>query len=265
MIRILLKIKKFYFNQPSFFSFNFSQLKSMKFYTNNKYQLTIIKSMIVFLVLIASTLTAILLTPKMNVVKRNPDFEKIIPFKFGDWQEIKDPFAQVSLSTDKNDLINQIYDRVLMRTYINSNGDKVMLAIAYALEQKQDVKIHRPEVCYVAQGFRIVSKAENKLVMKSLFKPIGAQELLMENGSRYEAVSYWIRIGNSYPKEGFSARFKILKEGLKGKILDGILVRSSIALNEGSGAGIAFEIQKKFLTDLVESVKPLERSLLVVE
>mgnify|MGYP003340463721 CR=1 FL=1 len=49
----------------------------------------------------------------------------------------------------------QPYDQTLMRTYANSHGEQIMLALAWGERQRQDVKVHRPEVCYPAQGFAI--------------------------------------------------------------------------------------------------------------
>ncbi len=51
------------------------------------------------------------------------------------------------------------YDDVLMRAYGNSQGDIVLLAVAYGRNQRQEVKIHRPDVCYTAQGFQLVERS----------------------------------------------------------------------------------------------------------
>ena len=136
-----------------------------------------------------------------------------------------------------------------------------MLALAYAHEQKQDVKIHRPEVCYIAQGFEQIKKTPNVIYIPDT-KPIAAQRLLMRNSNRTETVSYWIRIGDDYPTTGMSARWKILRDGLKGKILDGILVRASIALNDETGEALAYEKQEAFMVDLVNSTKLTAPNLL---
>ncbi len=38
-----------------------------------------------------------------------------------------------------------------LRSYVNANGDVVMLALAYGRHQRQEIKIHRPELCYTSQ------------------------------------------------------------------------------------------------------------------
>ncbi|MFX5562593.1 exosortase C-terminal domain/associated protein EpsI, partial [Acinetobacter baumannii] len=84
----------------------------------------------------------------------------VIPTQFGQWKEVPSPFLHVNVGledgTDRS--TDQPYDDVLGRTYVNSQGQMVMLALAYAKEQTQDVKIHLPEVCYVAQGFVLSGK-----------------------------------------------------------------------------------------------------------
>jgi EpsI family protein len=225
-------------------------------------QITQRKSLLVAAILILAALLAVKLTPTMHAVNTTPDIDSIIPVEFGDWKQIADPFTQVSLTTGGNDLASQLYDKVVMRTYANKNGDRVMLAIAYAREQKQDIKIHRPEVCYVAQGFQLLSKTNNTM---NLFeaRPVKASRLLVSNQNRYETVSYWIRIGDDYPVNGMSARLKILGDGLKGKVLDGVLVRVSTAISSPAGAEEAYKGQEEFVKNLIGSVQASKRSLFI--
>ncbi len=217
-------------------------------------QMTQRKSLLVAILLILSALLAVKLTPTMHVVNTTPDLDTIIPVEFGEWKRIADPFTQVGLTTGGNDLASQLYDKVVMRTYANKHGDRVMLAIAYAREQKQDIKIHRPEVCYVAQGFQLLSKTNNTINV-SAAKSIKALRLLVSNQNRYETVSYWVRIGDDYPASGMSARLKILRDGLKGKVLDGVLVRASTAISDPAAAEAAYKKQESFLVELVDFTK----------
>ena len=225
------------------------------------------KSFLVCVLLILSALSALLLTPKYYSVTTVPDLATMIPTKFKKWKEISSPFTQVGLTTDKNSLVNQLYDGVLMRTYVNDKGDQVMLALAYAREQKQDIKIHRPEVCYVAQGFEMLKKTSSNISMQQsqITKPVAMNRLLVRNQSRSEAVSYWIRIGDAYPGDGMAARMKILREGLHGKVLDGILVRASTVLENESDSGTAYQNQEEFLKDLLNSLPPKQQALFVAK
>ena len=225
------------------------------------------KSFLVCVLLILSALSALLLTPKYYSVTTVPDLATMIPTKFKKWKEISSPFTQVGLTTDKNSLVNQLYDGVLMRTYVNDKGDQVMLALAYAREQKQDIKIHRPEVCYVAQGFEMLKQTSSNISMQQsqIAKPVAMNRLLVRNQNRSEAVSYWIRIGDAYPGDGMAARMKILREGLHGKVLDGILVRASTVLEDESDSVTAYQNQEKFLKDLLNSLPPKQQAFFVAK
>jgi EpsI family protein len=225
-------------------------------------QITQRKSVLVAVLLILAALFAVKLTPTIHVVNATPDLDTIIPMEFGEWKQIADPFTQVGLTTGGNDLASQLYDKIVMRTYANNSGDRVMLAIAYAREQKQDIKIHRPEVCYVAQGFQLLNKT-NYTINVSAAKPIKAQRLLVSNQNRYETVSYWVRIGDDYPAGGMSARLKILRDGLKGKVLDGVLVRVSTAISDQAGSAAAYQRQEDFLKNLLVTLPSDQKSILI--
>ena len=226
-------------------------------------QITQVKSLIITSLLILTTLLAARLTPTTHTTEVTPELDTIIPMQFGEWKKVVDPFTQVGLTTGKNDLVNQLYDKVVMRTYENKSGDKVMLAIAYAHEQKQDIKIHRPEVCYVAQGFQLLNKVPNTINIGAS-KLIKGQRLLVKNQNRYEAISYWIRIGDDYPTGGMSARLKILKDGLKGKILDGVLVRVSTIISDPITAPDAYKRQEAFIVEFVNTTKSSIPNVLAV-
>jgi EpsI family protein len=148
-----------------------------------------------------------------------------------------------------------------MRTYVNQKGDQVMLALAYATEQKQDIKIHRPEVCYVAQGYQLLDMKTNT-INPNQSTDIPAQRLLLRNQNRSEAVTYWIRIGDEYPIGGIAQRMKILRDGLKGKVVDGILVRASTVLGDESESSPAYGQHEKFLADLL-TILPADKQMLL--
>lgn len=224
-------------------------------------ELPVNKSILVGIVLLLSGLFAWVLTPEQSAVVAPPDFESIIPDQFGEWKRVPDLFVQAGLTTDKNDEVNVLYDRVLMRTYVNEKGDQVMLALAYAIEQKQDIKIHRPEVCYVAQGYQLLNKKTN-ILNPNQKTDIPAQRLLLRNQNRAEAVTYWIRIGDEYPIGGLAQRLKILRDGLRGEVVDGILVRASTVLGDEADAVTAYVQHEKFLANLLSSM-PIDKQMLL--
>lgn len=220
-------------------------------------------SVMIFAFLVFTALAAALATPKYNALTKPPTLEKVIPKQFGEWKDKPSPYAQVSVNTFAQAISDAIYDQVLMRTYENASGNQVMLAVAYAGEQRQEIKIHQPEVCYPAQGFEMLNMHNHVFNLKGYASPIKGKQLIFKKGNKIEAVSYWIRLGNIFPMSGIEMRIKILKEGLKGNVDDGVLVRVSTLVDEVSDAKKAYQLQEQFMASLISSVAITSPSLLV--
>nr|AAF72045.1 putative morphology protein 2 [Zoogloea ramigera] len=73
-----------------------------------------------------------------------------------------------------------------------------MLALAYAKEQRQDVKLHLPEICYPAQGYKVMSLSPAPLTMSAGAPALPGKHMLATGQGRLEAVTYWTRISDAY-------------------------------------------------------------------
>lgn len=190
-----------------------------------------------------------------------------VPARFGDWTQIETDVAQVNptVNPDTPRDINNPYDDVLMRTYVNSGGEVVFLALAYGRNQRQEVKIHRPDLCYVAQGFKLLRQVPTVFPGQGdTALPIDGERMLVQSTGRMEAVSYWIRIGNMYSKSAWATRYYIFEQGLKGHGLDGILVRvSQIVPDPARVSEQLYSRQEQFVTELVAAMPPAVRRLLI--
>jgi EpsI family protein len=168
--------------------------------------------------------------------------------------------VNLALKRGDDDSPDQVYDQVLMRTYRNTKGESVMLALAWGRQQRQEVKIHRPELCYVAQGFTISTNRP--------FEPIGSpgpsgRAMVATHPRRVEPVLYWVRIGNTISSSAWNTRLYILSEGLKGRIPDGILVRTSQIVRTTDGVARSHDLQSTFLRELVDALPTEHKALLV--
>ena len=196
---------------------------------------------------------AIALTPNRHLVSEGAvNLEQMIPHDFKGWRELKTGIIQMDLSPRDGEerTMNQPYDQTLMRTYVRDDGAIVMLALAYGRSQRQEVKIHRPEGCYYAQGFAVKSKKADVLEVVA-GKQVAVNRLLTENRRRVEPVTYWIRIGDKLTSSAWEIRTVIFLEGLRGRIPDGMLVRVSTSLSPGADVPAAYSVQDAFLKDLV--------------
>lgn len=228
-------------------------------------RISLISSVAVFAVLIFAAVMAVLATPHLVAVTDNVDLEASVPQAFGDWKMIPSGAVQVRLTTGDETNMNQPYDQTVMRTYVNTKtGEYVQLALAWGRRQRQEVKVHRPDLCYVAQGYKVDSLSE------AVFEDVGHQKLNVTGKRMYasnsrsgEAVAYWIRIGSLYSEDALETRLYILAEGLKGRIPDGILVRASRPVRTSEDAMEAYPSLESFLKELVVAAPPSVQSYLI--
>jgi EpsI family protein len=87
--------------------------------------------------------------------------------------------------------------------------------------------------------------------------------MLASSNNRSEIVLYWIRIGNFISQNAWQTRFYIFKQGLKGIVADGILVRTSQILENNLTEQESIDVQKHFLNDLITAV-PLPYRYLII-
>lgn len=199
---------------------------------------------------------ATILKPHLHYATSDSHFDRSIPKSFGQWNEIEQSTPQVSVVSDERSLVQQLYDDTLMRTYVDKDGHQIMVALAYAKEQRQDVKIHQPDICYPAQGYQMQKTETVSFDKLRSAHPVIGKRQLYYGQNHLEAVSYWIRVGDRTLTSGLQMRLKIIADGLfNNRLDDGILVRVSSAISDESKTTEAYQLQEKFLTEFVESVE----------
>lgn len=173
-----------------------------------------------------------------------PDLETLFPKTFRDWRI--DPSLPVILpAPDVQALLDKIYNQVLARTYVNAQGQRIMLSVAYGGDQSDGTSAHRPEVCYPAQGFAIKS---NKTAVLTAGPPrLRVRLLESQLGGRYEPITYWVVVGSEVVLSGLEQKWAQMRFGLRGIIADGLLVRVSSIDNV---AARAHKLQAQFIADL---------------
>lgn len=180
--------------------------------------------------------------------------ETELPRRFGDWA-IDENLPVVLPSPDVQALLNLIYSQVLARTYVNGRGQRIMLSIAYGGDQSDGTRAHRPEVCYPAQGFQIISNRIGSMQVDGHAQPV--RQLTAKLGSRIEPISYWMMIGEQIALSGFEQKKAQLRYGARGVIADGLLMRIS---SIGPDDEVTRELHQRFVGDLYRAVDPAVRS-----
>ncbi|MDP4299059.1 exosortase-associated protein EpsI, B-type [Leptothrix discophora] len=150
--------------------------------------------------------------------------EPSLPNEFGDWKLI--PTNGGVVNPQQNQLLNSLYSEIINRTYVNSSGQRVMLSIAYGKNQNDSFQVHKPEICYPAQGFQLLDSKEDIVTTSHGSVPVKRlQTSLTER--RIEPVTYWILVGEKVVKSGFEKKYEEMRWATQGYIVDGLLFRVS--------------------------------------
>ena len=198
-----------------------------------------------------AALGAHLLTPRQLLADLEPvHLEQMVPKQFGDWKALPQHDGVIT-SPEQEAFIKSIYSQTLSRVYVDSQGHRVMLSIAYTRDQSDNAgtQSHKPEICYPAQGFQIVSNQTQQLVLGDFSLPV--RRLVAVQGNRVEPISYWTMVGNQPVVSGVRTKIVQMAYGIKGVIPDGLIFRVS---NITSSLDDGFNLNAKFINSLVHSV-----------
>ena len=213
------------------------------------------RNFILLALMLATSVGAIVMRPTHRIADRGPkvDLEAMIPRTFADWREEKQSSAQI-VDPQQKEMLDTIYNQILTRTYVNGSGYRIMLSIAYGSDQSDSMQVHRPEICYPAQGFVLESKQTGSLAINHGTIPV--TRIFTTLGQRSEPVTYWTTIGDQVIKPGIHKKLIEMSYGLTGKIPDGMLIRVS---SIDPKTGHAYEIQNRFSAQMLEALAPEQR------
>lgn len=218
-----------------------------------------IVSLMLGLLMVLSAVLTLAVTPSADIAdaRSQLDLEAMIPGSFGDW-EIDSSAETLMVNPEVNETINKLYSETLSRTYTNTQGERVMLSIAYGRDQKKDLQVHRPEICYRSNGFSISELT--KTFVDTTIGRVPVMRLVAKQGARNEPITYWIRVGDSLTRGWFEQKVALISYGLTGEVPDGLLFRvSTISSDEQE----SYRVQQIFLTALLQAVKSEDRHWLV--
>ena len=210
------------------------------------------RALLVALLMVAGAAAAVLARPTKHMADQvgMPNLETLFPQQFGPWR--MDTSMPVILpSPDVQALLDKIYNQVLSRTYINTEGQRIMLSVAYGGDQSDGTSAHRPEVCYPAQGFAITDNRAVSLPIGPRQLPV--RQLMSKLGPRNEPITYWVVVGGEVVTTGLSQKLAQMRYGVRGIIADGMLVRVS-SIDQDMGRGHA--LQARFVGDLATQMDP---------
>ena len=189
--------------------------------------------------------------PRQMMAEREPmpSLEQLLPLQIGDWTH--DQGADTLLvAADLQANVQRLYSQTLSRTYVNQQGDRIMLSIAYGGQQLGiELQAHRPEYCYVAQGFSLLEVQQSVLPLSG--QSLDVRRLVAVQNGRVEPITYWMTVGRHTTLPGLGRKLVQLRYGLLGEIPDGVLVRIS-SLDRDSVR--AYAIHANFAAALQQAV-----------
>ena len=214
------------------------------------------RALLAALIMLAGAALAYLGKPGVYLADQigKPDLESLFPKQFGRWR-LDARMGVVLPAPDVQAALDAIYNQVLSRTYVNADGQRIMLSVAYGGDQSDGTSAHRPEICYPAQGFEIT--ANTKAVQNTALGTLPVRQLMSRLGGRNEPITYWVVVGSEVATSGIEQKLAQMRYGLRGVISDGMLVRvSSIDADRARGHAL----QSAFISELAGAMPSPARS-----
>lgn len=208
-------------------------------------------SLILTVLLLLTAVAAQWLTPRQMMAEREPMpvLEQLVPQQMGEW--LHDQGADTLLvAADLQANVQRLYSQTLSRTYVNAQGDRIMLSVAYGGRQLgNELQAHRPEFCYQAQGFSLLDAHQSVLPLAG--QSLEVRRLVAVQHGRVEPITYWMTVGKQTTLPGLGRKLMQMRYGLLGEIPDGALVRIS-SLDGDSGR--AYAMHANFVAALQQAV-----------
>lgn len=181
------------------------------------------------------------------------DLAALFPDAFGEWRV--DPRSSALVRpADAQGKAYGLYDQVLERTFVNPAGARVMLSVAYGGEQSNKLQLHRPEVCYRANGYEVGDAHAEPLRLAG--RSLTATRLHANRPGRSEPITYWTVLGGEVAAGNLSFQWRRAAHSLRGEVLDGLLVRISTVDHDTARA---YALQAAFAATLAEALPPAAR------
>jgi len=217
--------------------------------------------LVLLAVCVGTALTAWAATPRLVAQTASPSLADLVPTEFAGWKADTAASNSLIVNPEQQAVLETLYSDTLSRNYINSAGQRVMLSLAYGANQSRATQVHRPEVCYPAQGFTLGTLT--KVTLDGAGAPLPAYRMTASLGRRHEFVTYWIRLGDIVVRGAAEQGMARLRYGLSGALPDGLVFRVSDLGPSDRTEPTTWDAQDQFVKDLLRSLPLTSRRFLV--
>ena len=150
-------------------------------------------------------------------------FSDAIPDEIAGWRSRKSADLVLPPEDDTQDAL---YQNLETRIYEGKDLPSIMFLLGFSSVQQNNIQVHRPEVCYPASGYPILSSEPVELTYGQ--SQIRGRELVAQRGELRERIIYWVRVGEAFPTGWLEQRLAMARFNLIGNVPDGLLVRASM-------------------------------------
>ena len=152
------------------------------------------------------------------------------PAALGGWNKLRDD------PVDPDTAATLRADRLLSRTYVNADGERVGFLVAWFQSQRAGFsQPHSPKVCLPASGWTPVFTGEVSL--DTTAGRIDANRYLVANRGERALVLYWYQTSRRTTAGEWASKFWLVADALRSRRTDTALVRVVVEDRPGSDAG----------------------------
>ena len=212
------------------------------------------------LVMVIAALLAWWLTPTKHWSQHTAQvkYATLFPASFGGW-DLAAEQATAVVNPQQQETLDAIYDEIVSKVYVErATGRRVMVSLAYGNNQSRATQIHKPEVCYPAQGFELLSMAKDQMSLDANGLPV--MRIVAKLGRRTEPLTYWIRAGDRVVRGSVEQNLARIALGMRGYIPDGLLFRVSEISTDAPGS---FALQDRFVREFLGQLSPAAREAFI--
>jgi EpsI family protein len=188
-----------------------------------------------------------------DICHRAPLSEEL-PKQLQRWKKLQVEIQPV-IDPTQQAVLKYLYTETVTANYINASDSVVMLSLAYGKDQSDGHDIHKPDLCYPAQGFSIVEQSQIPLVLDA-HRNFPVQYMMARKNERVEPMIYWTTAGNFTYRNKFEKKVIGFKYSRDDLIPDGMILRASMLENNSK---VALDLLYDFVKDWYESMPEKQR------
>lgn len=199
----------------------------MKSWIENSMRKPIHTSLLLGILMIGTSFISNISKPSRLMSEIDPRVSLLdeLPQHFTRWTKLQNNVAEI-VDPSRQAVLKYLYTETLSASYRNANDVLVMLSIAYGKDQSDGHDVHKPDLCYPAQGFAIIEQNDMVLALDT-HRSITVKYMKTQNRSRIEPLIYWTTSGNYLYSNKLQKKLIDINYTKKRLIPDGMVLRVS--------------------------------------